>query len=119
MNNSIKKQPAFLQHVLNDILSGIKGISHRAMFGGYGIYKDEIIFAIISDDKLYFKVDDSNRVDYEKHGSKPFVYSQGKHKATTMSYWELPSKILNNKKELPSWIQASYKINKQRKKLGS
>ena len=119
MKKTIKEQPPFLKHVLHDTLSGIKGISHRAMFGGYGIYKDGIIFAIIAEDKLYFKVDDSNREDYEKHGSQPFVYEQGKHQRISMSYWELPPNIMKDKQKISRWIQASYQINRQRKDMKS
>lgn len=81
------------------------------MFGGYGIYKDEIIFALIAYDVLYFKVDATNKADYEQKGSKPFTYSQGKHKATTMSYWEVPSDILEDKEELKKWMMKAVDVS--------
>jgi DNA transformation protein len=36
-------------------------IRSRAMFGGFGIYAGADFFALIANDVLYFKVDDSNR----------------------------------------------------------
>ena len=106
----------FLEYVLSEVLADIEGISSRAMFGGYGIYKDGVIFAIIADEQLYFKVDETTRSDYEQYGSHPFVYSQGKHKATTMSYWALPADIQEDKTELAQWVQNSYDVSLSQKK---
>jgi len=113
-NKSEKAQ--FLEYVVSEVLSGIDGISSRAMFGGYGIYKDSVIFAIIADEQLYFKVDESNRGDYEEYGSGPFVYSQGKHKSTTMSYWELPADIMEDRGEIAAWVNKSYTVSLSQKK---
>ena len=105
-----------MEYVLSEVLSNIDGISHRAMFGGYGIYKGGMIFAIIAYDQLYFKVDASNRKDYEQYGSQPFVYSHGKHKSTTMSYWELPADILEDRHEIARWIEKSCEVSRRQKK---
>lgn len=55
---------------ITDQLQYIERIGHvsiRKMFGGAGIYFDGLIFGIINDeDVLFFKVDDSNRTDYEE-----------------------------------------------------
>ena len=106
----------FLEYVLSDVLSDESGISSRAMFGGYGIYKDGVIFAIIANERLYFKVNDSNRSDYEQYGSGPFVYSQGKHKSTTMSYWELPVDIMEDRQQVAEWVHKSYQVSINSKK---
>jgi DNA transformation protein len=38
---------------------------HKSMFGGFGVYRAGQIFAIVVEDLLYFKVDDTTRPDYE------------------------------------------------------
>ena len=81
-------------------------ITARAMFGGYGIYFDKKIFSILIDQQLYFRVDQSNIKDYEAYNSQPFVY-EGKNKPVALPYMALPEKILNNPKELPTWIEKS------------
>lgn len=111
----MKKDQSFHDYVIHDVLKNIPDITSQAMFGGWGIYKDGIIFALIADGELYFKVDDSNRCDFERLGSHPFVYSQGKHKQTTMSYWLLPEEIMANETELPQWIERSVNVSKQSK----
>ncbi len=112
----MKKDQLFHDYVIHEVLKNVADITSRAMFGGWGIYKDGIIFAIIADGELYFKVDDSNRVNFEKFDSHPFVYSQGKHKQTTMSYWLLPEEIMEDELELTRWVEGSVNVSKQSKK---
>ena len=57
---------------VSEQLSRIRPVTTRPMFGGVGIYADGLFFALIDDDVLYFKVDDSNRPDFEEHGMGPF-----------------------------------------------
>lgn len=99
----MKKKSEFLDYVL-DCLSGLEGISSRAMFGGYGIYCEGLVFAIVVDDVLYFKVADNNRKDYEEVGSKPFTY-EAKGATATMSYYELPESVLTDRRELGAWVK--------------
>ncbi len=110
----------FHSYVIEDLLIDIPGITSRAMFGGWGIYKDGVIFGLIADDQLYFKVDDQNKPQYEEHGSSPFVYEQGGHPKTTMSYWLVPADILEDKNALSKWVeeacQASIRSKTQKKK---
>lgn len=104
----------FQQYILKDVLNDVEGISSRKMFGGCGLYKHGVIFGMIINDTLYFKVDDSNKIQYEKHNSKPFTYSHH-GKTISMSYWEVPADVIDNKQTLAEWIEQSYLISKQRK----
>ncbi len=110
----MKSKNEFVEYITQDVLGHIDGISARAMFGGYGIYKDGVIFAIIAEDQLYFKVDDSNRADYEAYESTPFVYSQGNHKQATMSYFLVPETIMEDKEQVALWVEKSLAIHKQK-----
>ena len=103
------------EYVVHDLLSQIRGITSRAMFGGYGIYKNGKIFAIIADGELYFKVGDSNKADYQKHDSKPFVYD-AHGKQMEMSYWQLPQEIMDNKDKVAIWVEKSLAVAKESKK---
>ena len=81
----MKKDRSFHDYVIQDRLGKIPGITSRAMFGGWGVYKDGIIFAIIDDDQLYFKVDDQLQPEFEQLGSSPFVYSPSPGKTSWSS----------------------------------
>lgn len=107
---------SFHDYLMFDIFSQIDGISSKKMFGGYGFYKDGIIFAILPDDKVYFKVDETNRKEYESYRSQPFTYPMKNGRTTTLSFWELPPDILEDHDELPKWIEKSVVVSIQSKK---
>ena len=65
---------SFVDYVVDDLLADVGGVKARAMFGGHGIYKNDLMFAIIVENELYFKVGGINRKDFETSGSRPFVY---------------------------------------------
>jgi len=100
------KDQSFHDYVARDLLADISGITSRAMFGGWGIYKNGVFFALIADGELYFKVDEQNQADFEKLKSHPFVY-MGAKKPMTMAYWLLPEEIMEDKTKLQQWVENS------------
>ena len=98
---NMKADTGYLDHVIS-LLAPIGDITSRAMFGGYGIFYRGLMFALISNDTLYFKVDDSNREAYRKAGSKPFPHG--------ISYWEAPPELLEDTAKLHQWAYDSIAI---------
>lgn len=83
-------------------LSGLGDISSRKMFGGYGIFENGAMFALISSEGVvHFKTDDSNRIRYEKAGTD----RHGK-----MPYYAVPDPVLQNDAELQTWAQESIAV---------
>ena len=64
------------------------------MFGGWGIYHEDVMFALIADDELYFKVDAENRSHFEGRALGPFVY-EGGGKRVAMSYHRAPEEVFD------------------------
>jgi DNA transformation protein len=85
-----------------DKLSDLGDVWSRAMFGGYGIFHEGLMFALISDGVLYFKVDDSNREMYEEAGSSKFGHG--------ISYWEVPTEVFEDTARLYEWADISIGI---------
>lgn len=92
-----------------DLLSSFGEVTAKAMFGGHSLYKNGVIFAIIADDVLYFKVDDSNRSDYVACGAEPFTY-EAKGKRVSMSYWQVPLEVMEDGAELKRWAEKAYGV---------
>lgn len=105
----------FLEYVL-DQLSGWSRVSARRMFGGAGLYCDGLMFGLIADDVAYLKVDDSNREDFEKAGSSAFNPYPEKDKSIVMSYYEIPTDVLENPDQLAEWAGKSLTIAQKKKK---
>lgn len=92
---------------IEELLSVVVPITSRAMFGGVGIYSEGMFFALIAEDKLYFKVDDTNRGDFEATGMGPFYpYDAPK----PMKYWELPPGVLEDEKEPAPWVDKAIRV---------
>jgi DNA transformation protein len=85
---------------LEDQFAPIGGVSFRAMFGGLGVFRDGVMFALVADDTLYFRVDDGTRPDFEAEDSEPFTYGG---KGVTMAYWRAPDRLLENPDEFRTW----------------
>src|SRR5438552_3162781 len=110
------KTDEFFEYI-KDLFVEIDGITYRRMFGGYGIYKNGLTFAIIFKGSLYCRVDELTRGNYEKLGSQTFVYETKTGPRVLKSHLELPSAILEDPDELTIWIEKSYQAARKAKSL--
>ena len=100
------KSNEFVNHVL-EMMQGIGAVRARAMFGGFGIYKDDLMFGLIADEELYFKVDQQNKEEFESEMLLPFVYVK-KDKEMKMSYYQAPDSALENVDMMHRWALSGY-----------
>ena len=94
-------------------LSVVAPIRTKPMFGGVGIYSEELFFAVIAEDKLYFKVSDLNRADFEERGMEPFFPFDS---PKPMGYWELPPGVIDDPAELRIWMDKSLAVASRKRK---
>ncbi len=95
-------------------LDGLGEVTGRRMFGGYGIYCDGLFFALIDDDTLYLKVDESNRGDFEERGLEPFrPYPD---KPVSLGYYQVAPEVLEDADELHRWARRSLEVARRKKK---
>ena len=83
-------------------LQRVTPVTAKSMFGGVGIYAQGLFFALIAEDRLYFKVDDVTRPDFERLGMEPFR-PFGEEKA--MGYYEVPADVLEDVALLEPWMR--------------
>ncbi|MHC4511942.1 MAG: TfoX/Sxy family protein [Planctomycetota bacterium] len=102
----------YLTYVVEQ-LEGLGPVQSRRMFGGAGLYCDGLFFAIVADDVLYFKVDDSNRADYEAEGMEPF--QPFADKKAVMQYYEVPIDVLENRETLRDWAGKALDVAKKKR----
>lgn len=94
--------PSFREFVLEQ-LGEITPVRARSMFGSVGIYAGGLFFAIISEDTLYFKVDHTNRPDYEAAGMAAFApYADP---SRTLGFYEVPGELLEDPDRLRPWVE--------------
>jgi DNA transformation protein len=98
----------YLAYVLDQFANFTK-VTSRRMFGGVGLYADGLFFALIAEDALYFKVDDSNRDDYVRHGSPAFQPFKD-DPTYSMNYFLLPAEALEDPDELQQWARRALAV---------
>jgi DNA transformation protein and related proteins len=91
---------------LKDQLRALGHVTVRRMFGGAGVYCDGLMFGLVSDDTLYFRVDDGNRGAFEADGSAPFAYD-AKGRTIVLPYWRVPERLFDEPDELLAWARAA------------
>ena len=96
----------FVAHVV-ETLAPLGGVSARRMFGGHGIFKDGLMFALVADDLLYLKTDDQNRPTYEAAGLGAFTYVK-RGKPMAMSYREAPPEGFDDPDVLRDWAAEAF-----------
>lgn len=89
-------------------LAELGGVTSKKMFGGVGFFLDGVMFAKLSGDLvLYFRVDNTNRADYEQLGSIQF-HSDSKKKG--MPYYVVPTEILDDDLKLVQWARKAHGV---------
>lgn len=96
----------FVDYVL-EIMSHWATVSSRKMFGGYGLYREGVMFSLVADEVLYLKTDAASVTQFERAGSLPFVY-QSATRSVQMSYWSAPAESVESPAEMRDWCQLAY-----------
>jgi DNA transformation protein len=104
----------FVDYVVEQ-LAGWGAVSARRMFGGAGLYRAGIMFAVVAEDVAYLKVDDSNREDFVRAGSAPFEPYPDKIRTTIRTYYEIPAEVLEDPTTLAEWAQRSWLVARKKK----
>ncbi len=96
----------YIDH-LHEIFQHFGPITIRKMFGGYGIYHDGLMFALVADESLYLKADGAIVSYFEREGLGPFEYDKG-GKVVKMSYYLAPDDVLEDPEQAAIWARRSY-----------
>ncbi|MFA7242935.1 MAG: TfoX/Sxy family protein [Sulfuricellaceae bacterium] len=95
------KRTEFVEFVIEQ-MAPFGAIRVRAMFGGFGVYQDDLMFAIIIDDSLYFKADAATSGEFTAQGLNPFTYlSRGK--TVTLQYYAAPPDVFESPEAMQKW----------------
>ena len=97
------KVDSFKNFVL-DQLADLRGVTSRAMFGGYGLYQGTTFFGIVHKGRLYFKVTPETVRRYQDQGMQPF---QPNAKQTLRSFYEVPVDVVEDAEQLIEWAAES------------
>jgi DNA transformation protein len=91
---------------LHELFDPFGRMRAKAMFGGWGVYLDEIIVGIVVDGRLYLKTDAQNLPEFEIAGCVPFVYDSP-NGPMTMSYWSTPDDAMDSSDAMAPWARSA------------
>jgi len=94
---------SFLDHA-KELFAPFGDIRIRKMFGGAGVYCDDLFFALLDDDAVFLKVDEETRGEFETRGLAPFSYESKEGEVMVMKgYFAAPEVIFEDDDELKHW----------------
>lgn len=93
---------SFLLHAVES-MSHVAPVSYRRIFNGYGIYHLGVQFAIVINDRLYFRADDYSRGLYIAKRMTAFLPST--IETGESNFFQLPDEVLTHPAELIFWMR--------------
>lgn len=102
----MKKTSEFVEH-LHEVFRLFGPIRARRMFGGYGIYHNEVMMGLVADETLYLKIDALSAAQFSEAGCVPFEYTKNGVNMT-MSYASAPVEIFDDPEAARAWAARAY-----------
>jgi len=108
------KQTNPFHDYVEDMFATLGNIRIRKMFGGAGVYAGEEMFALVDNDQIYVKADDTLKADLQAEGGEPFTWTNPKTGRTmTMSYVSLPVNAMDDTEQASQWGRKALDVAKQ------
>ena len=82
-------------------------VTLRRMFGKTGVFCDGLMFAMVTEDTLYVRVDNHNQADFAEARSSPPLNYEKKGRTIDLSFWRVPERLLDEPDELVLWARAA------------
>jgi DNA transformation protein and related proteins len=101
-----REQQEYVAHLV-DLLQSIGPVESKPMFGGFGIFLEGLMFALVADNELYLKVDAQNQQEFEDLGLPAFAYEKN-GKVFKMSYYLAPEETMEDGELLSTWAANAY-----------
>ncbi len=92
---------------LCDQLAPLGRVTMRRMFGKTGVFCDGVMLGMVTEDTLYFRVDDHNRAAFQEAGSVPPLNYEKKGRTIDLSFWRAPERLLDEPDELVTWARSA------------
>lgn len=93
---------------LHEVFESFGTIRSRKMFGGHGIYHQDLMFGLVADDELYLKTDEDNLAEFEQRGLEPFQFESKDGKVMQMSYLKAPEEIYDDPDAARHWANLAF-----------
>lgn len=92
---------------LREQLAPLGHLSMRRMFGKTGVFCQGVMFAMVTEDTLYVRVDDHNRETFKEAAAYPPLNYAKQGSSIDLSFWRVPERLIDEPDELVTWARAA------------
>jgi DNA transformation protein len=92
---------------LREQLAPLGHVTTRRMFGKTGVFCDGVMFAMVTENTLYFRVDDQNRVTFKEAEAFPPLNYAKKGCTIDLAFWRVPERLFEEPDEFAAWARAA------------
>ncbi len=94
---------------LEEQFSVVDGAAIRKMFGGVGVFRQGLMFALATDDgRVAFKADDETIPAFRAEGLEEWTYPHKSGKQMSMGYWYAPERLFDDGDALKDWSMTAF-----------
>lgn len=95
------RQNGFIAHCL-ELLAPLGAARARRMFGGHGLYVDDLFVALVIADRLYLKANVASAASFAAGGGQPFSYARN-GKTASLGFWTVPAEAMESPHLMQPW----------------
>ena len=88
-------------------LAPLGPIALRRMFGKTGVFCDGVMLGMVTDNTLYFRVDDENRSTFKEAATFPPLNYRKKSSTIDLAFWRVPERLFDEPEEFVTWARAA------------
>lgn len=92
---------------LREQLAPLGRVSTRRMFGKTGVFCDGVMIGMVTDDTLYFRVDEQARSAFKEAEAHPPLHYRKKGATIDLAFWRAPDRLFDEPDELTAWARVA------------
>ena len=88
-------------------LAPLGPIALRRMFGKTGVFCDGVMLGMVTENMLYFRVDEQSRATFKEAEAFPPLNYAKKGSTIDLAFWRVPERLFDEPDELLTWARAA------------
>jgi DNA transformation protein len=93
---------------LREQLAPLGRITTRRMFGKTGVFCDGFMLGMVTENTLFFRVDEHNQTAFAEAASFPPLNYEKGGQLIDLAFWRVPERLFDEPEELVEWARAAW-----------
>jgi DNA transformation protein and related proteins len=92
---------------LREQLAPLGRVTLRRMFGKSGVFCDGVMLGMVTENTLYFRVDEENRETFREAEAFPPLNYAKQGETIDLAFWRVPERLFDEPDEFITWARAA------------